>query len=251
MGQDVSPAPTATQLDYAAPARWSRRRVSRYVVWALVLIIVAGAGWWLSAPLREQEAYLRMQRRCMTDNTPPKVVTYEEKPATSDPYNAEDGAYDGWYSHRTIGEMTIVHRRHRALGPVGAGNDAAVFLHGRRSPGGNERLVRVATHYGFETSLQSKRWVPLTYQVGTLASRVPGSRMTFNSYIPLHIQLNKGDMLRFYAGQPDPNDASHFTIGYELNDVPGTIDGWLQDDDRIKFQYRDGPATTRPTAYQF
>jgi hypothetical protein len=49
--------------------------------------------------------------------------------------------------------------------------------------------------------------------------------------------------LRLFAGQPDPNDDSHFTIRYEVDNQPGTIDGWLQADDTIKLQIRDGPAT--------
>jgi hypothetical protein len=37
---------------------------------------------------------------------------------------------------------------------------------------------------------------------------------------------------RIFAGQPDPTDASHFTIAYEWPDcVRGTIDGRLRDDD--------------------
>jgi hypothetical protein len=31
--------------------------------------------------------------------------------------------------------------------------------------------------------------------------------------------------IRFFAGQPDPNDPSHFTLRYELSGQPGIIDG--------------------------
>jgi hypothetical protein len=48
--------------------------------------------------------------------------------------------------------------------------------------------------------------------------------------------------LRLYAGQPDPVDSSHFTIPYETTSGRGTIDGWLQADDTVKMQVRDGPA---------
>lgn len=50
------------------------------------------------------------------------------------------------------------------------------------------------------------------------------------------------DRIRLFAGQPDPADPSHFTIGYAVNGRPGTIDGWLQDDERVKFRVRGGPA---------
>jgi hypothetical protein len=47
---------------------------------------------------------------------------------------------------------------------------------------------------------------------------------------------------RIFAGQADPNDASHFTIEYEWpSGVRGTIDGWLRDDDHVDLQIRPGP----------
>lgn len=47
---------------------------------------------------------------------------------------------------------------------------------------------------------------------------------------------------RIYFGQPDPVDASHFTIGYDAGGVSGTIDGWLLPDDTVRLTVRDGPA---------
>jgi hypothetical protein len=41
--------------------------------------------------------------------------------------------------------------------------------------------------------------------------------------------IDYGNVVRFYAGQPDPADASHFTIAYQVDGKPGTIDGWLRD----------------------
>ena len=46
--------------------------------------------------------------------------------------------------------------------------------------------------------------------------------------------------INLYAGQPDPNDKSHFTLAYTLNGKPGTIDGWLNDDDTVKLEVRAG-----------
>jgi hypothetical protein len=46
--------------------------------------------------------------------------------------------------------------------------------------------------------------------------------------------------LRLYAGQIDPHDPSHFTIDYVLPNQRGTIDGWLLDDDRLRFEPRAG-----------
>ena len=42
-------------------------------------------------------------------------------------------------------------------------------------------------------------------------------------------EIDYGNALRFFAGQPDPNDASHFTIAYQADGRDGVIDGWLKD----------------------
>ena len=47
--------------------------------------------------------------------------------------------------------------------------------------------------------------------------------------------------LKLYAGQPDPNDRTHFTIRYEAAGQEGIIDGWLKDDDTVRLVVRDGP----------
>ena len=48
-----------------------------------------------------------------------------------------------------------------------------------------------------------------------------------------------GNRLRLFAGQPDPADPSHFTIGYDLDGRPGVIDGWLRDEG-IELRPREG-----------
>jgi hypothetical protein len=75
---------------------------------------------------------------------------------------------------------------------------------------------------------------------------VPGSLET-SPYNIAHgeagIVLSRGTRSTIYGGQPDPNDPSHFTIRYEVDEGSGTIDGWLQADDQVRFKIRDGPAT--------
>jgi hypothetical protein len=73
--------------------------------------------------------------------------------------------------------------------------------------------------------------------------------------------VDYGNVLRFYAGQPDSGDASHFTLPYRLDGREGVIDGWVRDNG-VELRARDGewvfdggdvlrlraPAT-RPTVY--
>ena len=55
--------------------------------------------------------------------------------------------------------------------------------------------------------------------------------------------------LRLYAGQRDPNDASHFTIACDTAAGRRVIDGWLQPDDTLKFALRPLP-TSSPAPVQ-
>ena len=36
--------------------------------------------------------------------------------------------------------------------------------------------------------------------------------------------------IRFFAGQIDPKDDSHFMIDYDVDGEPGTLDGYLRDE---------------------
>ena len=75
-------------------------------------------------------------------------------------------------------------------------------------------------------------------------------------------QVDYGNVLRFSAGEPDPNDPSHFTLPYRVDGRDGVIDGWVKDSG-VELRPRDGewtfdggevlrlntPPTTRPTVY--
>jgi hypothetical protein len=75
-------------------------------------------------------------------------------------------------------------------------------------------------------------------------------------------QVDYGNVLRVFAGQPDPNDPSRFTIPYKLAGRDGVIDGFLKDDG-LHLRPREGEWTfdagevwklppgpvTRPTLY--
>jgi hypothetical protein len=43
------------------------------------------------------------------------------------------------------------------------------------------------------------------------------------------IRTGKSPHVRFVAGQADPGDAYHFTVGYELDERSGRCRAWLSD----------------------
>ena len=75
-------------------------------------------------------------------------------------------------------------------------------------------------------------------------------------------KVDYGNVLRWFAGEADAADGSHFVLHYRLDGRDGAIDGWLKDD-RIELRPRDGtwtfdagevlhlnaPPATQPTIY--
>lgn len=157
-----------------------------------------------------------------------------------------------------------------------AANAALLFLHGRQASAQPQRLVAVCIY----CSLQATEVGGLANQSfdGNLTKwqyLVANSFGTQNDdgiptpdgppYLSLQMQPNAGgtgmpvhwtaatqpgdpgklkvqykQQLRVYAGQPDPADASHFTINYVLDGQPGVIDGWLKADGSVALRPRAG-----------
>jgi hypothetical protein len=149
---------------------------------------------------------------------------------------------------------------------------AELFRGGLTSPAGNRRLVRIALQMRFsESSRRMDPGEPKPHQVFSLArqfwfeiyragsddwlAQVRGGE-SFKIVQPkgedIPIRWVDGVLradrapehnVRFYAGQLDPNDPSHFTIDYELNGARNVIDGWLTDDDFLRIRPRGGKVT--------
>jgi hypothetical protein len=122
----------------------------------------------------------------------------------------------------------------------------ALFLHGRRTADGVDRLVDVGL-----MALQDCEHLRADVLV-PMSNHEPEPRHAGQS--DLVIQRWHDEPITFMVGQPDPADPSHFTIGYTMNGQAGTIDGWLTDGRTVKMQVRDGPAKTlkaSPTAIPF
>ena len=73
-----------------------------------------------------------------------------------------------------------------------------------------------------------------------LAPIVDGGRIPASPSGELEICLNQSDLIRLYDGQPDPADASHLTIDYDINGLRGTIDGKLTPTGAVTLAPRTG-----------
>lgn len=247
-------APGQPRLDYAPPPppRWTPRRVSRLLA-AVLLLLAAGAAVRQYGPrVLGQVKMLYHQRQCLRYEAPPDQVVYDEDPAAVEAMAGRDGynmipdpsrgrlasaqAYvpTCWQRfHAESGATLFLHERHAGAGGTGPARVVAV----ERPPGG-------WLPFGHPLDLQVSVIAPVGL-TGTPSDCQPPYelkrllRTLRTSGFPIYIQ---GPPVRFYAGQVDPADLSHFTIRYAIGGQSGTVDGWLQADDTVRIQIRDGPA---------
>jgi hypothetical protein len=52
--------------------------------------------------------------------------------------------------------------------------------------------------------------------------------------------------IRVFAGQPDPSDATHITIHYQLWGQDDVVDAWVTNDEHVKFSVRNPPRQPWP-----
>ena len=135
------------------------------------------------------------------------------------------------------------------LRPSSTAHSAMGFLHERLAANGTPRIID--THVKFdgsnlEYSKHSESFRRAPIQIFSRSTSIDGVFTRRGQPAEaLNMPINCGN-IRIYAGQPDPVDHSHFTMKYEIDNFPGTlygtIDGWLQNDDTVKMQFRDDPA---------
>jgi hypothetical protein len=189
---------------------------------------------------------LREQRRWMEASLPATQVVYEEDRAAAVALLQSSPDYREEYfpdSRERASWGASVCRYVPPAYHFDYQSGGGLFLHGRVSRGGHERIVAVSPTVYYVC--RHYREIGFTFSTGTPATRVLSSSPVFRSFLPHRLPLNGDERLRIYAGQPDPVDLSHWTMRYEINGVPGTIDGWLSDNEGIWLQVRDGPAAGR------
>jgi hypothetical protein len=122
-----------------------------------------------------------------------------------------------------------------------AGKGVGLYLHGGRTLQGMERLICV--------SFDPYQFIAGDTSPVTVCVYSPGKAFRSGQYrvkrSGLGFACGAAEPLRFYAGQPDPVDPSHFTISYTAGKRPGVIDGWLTaDGNDVRLVARDQAAST-------
>jgi hypothetical protein len=224
--------PALPQLTYAAAPAWHRRKRVRRTVWFAVLAIAAACFLRWHKPLIEHAQVLYWQQACAgyvmgPDTTVASIGHPLHVITTPIP--------DAWANYERVSYVATLAR------PVSANRSlpqTLAFLHARTSPGGNRRIVavRCVSIYLSSASVLQAFQPAVVRKVGLwpLSShpiRIDGH---FAGGYPIDVDVT------VLGGQADPADSSHFTIAYTVNNRPGTIDGWLRDDDAVKLQTRLG-----------
>jgi hypothetical protein len=237
----------STPLEYAPAQPVRRRRRLRRAIYALIVLSAGIALWRAGPPFVRQVRYVYWQSRCMSFTAPADFVAYEEAPSRAAALLALPG-------HRRV-TMPV---GPVAIWPVGfvppplarlqVRWTSMAFVHGRTTPAGRNRLVVLGYQLQANAELarhragSAGRVIELYGSGKTTATLIPGSELDGLAHHKLCLVLSGQDVLRLFWGQPDSDHADHFTIGYRLNDQPGTIDGWLKDDGQLELKVRDGPA---------
>jgi hypothetical protein len=232
----VLPAPQP-QLGYEQPSAWryAWRSIRRAVGLVVCLGALAGAGGacWVHLP------GWYWYHQCSTYALPPnEVVLEDDETAIAALTRRTPSAYRRIPSSNGSAARPVG-RRAPAVERLGfARSEGTLFLHGRETPGGKARVVGVMVGVVDANATGEQLYV------GCYSMRpapTPWSFKTAKAYSSLRLPRPKSRDLRLFAGQPDANDPSHFTIAYVAHGQPGTIDGWLADDEIVQLKVRDGP----------
>jgi hypothetical protein len=149
--------------------------------------------------------------------------------------------------------------------------ESVVFLHRLKTPAGRERLVWVFLNVEQDLHTRTDEPEEAVWEVVTTRrlgawvfdpQNLENRTLTFMNFVepaehrarlsatkPTEEQKSKvrvelGRRWRMFAGQPDPQDPSHFTIRYQIDGKEGVIDGRLSDGDRLMFTPRVGRLTS-------
>lgn len=223
-----------------ARTRRARRiqRAKRAVAVLIVIVLAPIIGHTALEQYRDhlaRKAVFAHQHRLLNFTAAPDLISYTEDPVLSQRLLASDPHYVrigncACYVQDVLNETHEVPGLHFGNGPP------TLFIHGRRSPDGTTLLVAVPL-------MALEDCVDLRADVfGSAANDEPGLYRRGESQLVLRRWPR--ERIMFMAGQADPTDPSHFTIGYRLGEAAGTIDGWLLEDGTVKMQVRDGPAQT-------
>jgi hypothetical protein len=231
---------TNPQLDYAPPLSGPRHRYARRLIRAVLILVLAI---WLLPRLFFHAQVLWWQHECLNYTAPADKIVYDD---TSYPKNFLPTAPDDHSIHLDFRKINIsntveclgrLHDASSSKFPLDAGT--LLYLHARRNPAGDNRLVAVI--------LTNRLGYQLNFSCLFLEPASPISAVGLGCGInTFALPIKQSDKpLRLYAAQSDLADPTRFTIRYDIDGQQGIIEGKLETDSGITLKVLDGPALQR------
>lgn len=225
-------------LEYAKRPTWVRRRGLRATLIILLLGAIVAGAWYRHSIMwaARRGLMLHAQRQCLDFTTPPGRVVYEEDVTRASEllkqadYRPTTLTADGQRIGAVWWPAEIRNYPDASLWPKGtAGEEALLFLHERRTASGQTVLVCVKAW--MDRRLRRVRFGSRAVTLATWNSdsQTVGGRGGGAFEISDYYERTP---LRIYAGQPDPSDASRFTVEYELNGRRGILKGRVTDSNK-------------------
>jgi hypothetical protein len=224
------------------------RRVRRAIFFLAMVVVLL----WNSAAIKNAAMRVRARwlvRQCENFELPPDTVVFESDPNLARAY-ATNSHYqwinvDPPYLIRDVPPLTDFPWEPRSASVW----NQATFCHSRTSKSGHRRLVVVDGDMNgtlVATVIDPGSFMVPPKEISTTGIDTPRpwpkyEVLTTRRWGPLSWISDNNPIYTLYAGQPDRNDASHFTFRYVAKGGAGTIDGWLLDNDKVRFRALDGP----------
>jgi hypothetical protein len=216
------------------PPTHQRRWFRGALALAAVACLVPALWRWGPAAWRRARV-LYWQHRALAHTAPADQVVYDDDPAdaaklakASPDYVALGGS--GVPIARWAREWKEFSA---ASSPPGRLPCAVLFMHERHVGAAGPRLL-VVSLYSAGNTAPAELETEVIRPGGPISSPVPAAGDVWMS----QRWTDPKNRVRFFAGQLDPTDPSHFSIRFDLGGVRHTLDYWLLENDTLRMQER-------------
>jgi hypothetical protein len=227
----------APQIQYAPVRPGDRRRkAERWLIRLVILAVLAALIWKLGPVAWRRVRLLYWQHSALRYAAPPDQVVYDNVPGDAKELLKTAGYYEeNEDDGRVSFPVKAWQQFYAVFSPPGRNSLATLFVHERSNIHGTRLIVIEATVGLYSMSSSGGELLTATvFKPGSLFSE-PELLLDGDTCDVFH---PRGARFKYFAGQPDPKDPTHFTIDCQIDGKPMKIDGWLRDDDKIDISTR-------------
>lgn len=219
-----------TQLNYAQTPKWHRRKLTKRIVIAVIVVALLPFVIRLARSSIYRAQLVYWQNRCLSYRPEQQqpVLKWTDSSKTIKVSGFTPTDWTNFYS---------------LLSPPGSSPSGTAFVSSVRTPAGEERLVAIELFFGtgltHPPNLTSELLVNVhMIEPGSLLQRPREMKVTvFRDKLFSH----RGDLRQGHVemGYRDASDPSHFVIPYVVSDQRILIDGWITGDNTVVLEDRE------------